>query len=63
MEQKNSEWNAAFLGIGITGRVFHLFCIFHLGDWNSQGWTGLYTLVVPSLSRKFIKNSHQNWPV
>ena len=28
-----------------------------------QGWTGMYTLVVPSLSAKFIKNSHQNLPV
>ena len=28
-----------------------------------QGWTGMYTLVVPSLSTKFIKNSHQNLPV
>ena len=23
-----------FLEIGRTGRVFHLFCLFHLGDWN-----------------------------
>ena len=29
----------------------------------NQGWTGMYTLVVPSLSTKFIKNSHQNLPV
>ena len=28
-----------------------------------QGWTGTYTLVVPSLSTKFIKKSHQNLPV
>ena len=28
-----------------------------------QGWTGMYTLVVPSLSTKFIKSSHQNLPV
>ena len=28
-----------------------------------QGSTGMYTLVVPSLSTKFIKNSHQNLPV
>ena len=28
-----------------------------------QGWTGMYTLVVPSLSTKFIKDSHQNLPV
>ena len=28
-----------------------------------QEWTGMYTLVVPSLSTKFIKNSHQNLPV
>ena len=30
---------------------------------DCQGWTGMYTLVVPSLSTKFIKNSHQNLPV
>ena len=30
---------------------------------NLQGWTGMYTLVVPSLSMKFIKNSHQNLPI
>ena len=24
-----------FLGIGRTGRVFHLFCLFHLREWNS----------------------------
>ena len=29
----------------------------------SQGWTGMYTLVVPSLSTKFIKNNHQNLSV
>ena len=28
-----------------------------------QGWTGTYTLIVPSLSTKFIKNSHKNLPV
>ena len=28
-----------------------------------QGWTGMYTLVVPSSSTKFIKNSQQNLPV
>ena len=28
-----------------------------------QGWIGMYTSVVPSLSTKFIKNSHQNLPV
>ena len=28
-----------------------------------QGWTGMYTLVVPTLSAKFIKNSNQNLPV
>ena len=28
-----------------------------------QGWTGMYTLMVPSLSTKFIKNSHQNLSV
>ena len=27
---------------------------------KKQGWTGMYTLVVSSLSTKFIKNSHQN---
>ena len=32
-------------------------------DEVAQGWTGMYTLVVPSLSTKFIKNSHQNLPV
>ena len=30
---------------------------------GGQRWTGTYTLVVPSLSTKFIKNSHQNLPV
>ena len=30
---------------------------------GNQGWTGMYTLVVPSLSMKFIKNSHKNLPV
>ena len=25
---------------------------------EDQGWIGIYTLVVPSLSMKFIKNSH-----
>ena len=25
---------------------------------DRQGWTGMYTLMVPSLSTKFIKNSH-----
>ena len=24
-----------FLGIGRTGKVFHLFCLFHLREWNS----------------------------
>ena len=28
-----------------------------------QGWTGVYTLVAPSLSAKVIKNSHQNLSV
>ena len=28
-----------------------------------QGWTGMYTLVIPSLSAKFIKNSQQKLPV
>ena len=28
-----------------------------------QVWTGMYTLVFPSLSTKFIKNSHQSLPV
>ena len=28
-----------FLGIGRTGRVFHLFCPFHLREWNSwKNW-------------------------
>ena len=31
-----------FLGIGRTGRVFHLFGLFHLREWNSwkrrNGW-------------------------
>ena len=30
---------------------------------GDQGWTGMYTLVAPSLSAKFIENSHQNLPV
>ena len=30
---------------------------------TAQGWTGMYILVDPSLSTKFIKNSHQNFPV
>ena len=30
---------------------------------TAQGWTGMYILVVPFLSTKFIKNSHQNLPV
>ena len=30
---------------------------------ENQGWRGMYTLVVPSLSTKFIKNSHKNLPV
>ena len=34
-----------------------------LGRCVSQGWTGMYTSVAPSLSTKFIKNSHQNLPV
>ena len=29
----------------------------------SQGWTGMYILVVPSLYAKFITNGHQNLPV
>ena len=29
----------------------------------TQGWTGMCTSVTPSLSSKFIKNSHQNFPV
>ena len=28
-----------------------------------KGWKGMYILVVPSLSTKFIENSHQNLPV
>ena len=28
-----------------------------------QGWTDMYTLMVLSLSTKFIENSHQNLPV
>ena len=28
-----------------------------------QEWTGVYTLVVPSLSQKFIKNGQQNFPI
>ena len=28
-----------------------------------QGWTGMCILVVPSLSVKLIKNSHQNLPI
>ena len=27
---------------------------------EGQGWTGIYTLMVSSLSTKFIRNSHQN---
>ena len=34
-----------------------------LNQLRFQGWTGMYTLVVPSLSTTFIKNSHQNLPV
>ena len=30
---------------------------------EAQGWTSMYTLVVPSLSMKFIKNSHKNLPI
>ena len=33
------------------------------GHSNEQGWTGMYTLVVPSLSAKLIKNSRQNLPI
>ena len=32
-------------------------------DPGIQGWTGMYTLVVPPLSAKLIKNSHQNLPI
>ena len=35
----------------------------YINHGKEQGWTGMYTLVVPSLSTKFIKNSHQNLPV
>ena len=31
--------------------------------WTNQGWTDMDTLLVPSLSTNFIKNSHQNLPV
>ena len=31
-----------------------------MADIKNQGW---YTLVVPSLSTEFIKNSHRNLPV
>ena len=30
---------------------------------HRPGRTGFYTLVLPSLSTKFIENSHQNFPV
>ena len=57
--------------------LYAVLCVFvlysHYGDGSYskkldghqafQGWTGMYTLVVPSLSTKFIKNSHQNLPV
>ena len=33
------------------------------GSCQCQGWTGMYTLVVPSLSAKLIKNNHQNLPI
>ena len=33
------------------------------GRGDMQGWTGMYTLAVPSLSAKLIKNSHQNLPI
>ena len=37
--------------------------IYEIDLYGFQGRTGMYTLVVPSLSTKFIKNSHQNLPV
>ena len=48
--------------------VHHFWELFLCRTFNSpffkaQGWTGMYILVVPSLSTKFIKNSHQNLPV
>ena len=39
----------------------HSFYIRNTRDY--QGWTDMYTLVVPSLSTKFIKNSHKKLPV
>ena len=34
-----------------------------LSGCRQQGWTGMYILVVSSLSVKLIKNSHQNLPI
>ena len=34
-------------------------CILLVRPYVRHGWTGMYTLVAPSLSTKFIKNSHQ----
>ena len=30
---------------------------------DTQGWTDMYTLVVPSLSAELIKNSYQKLPI
>ena len=49
----SSEWP----GLGWFGSVGEPLAL------RFQGWTGMYTLVVPSLFTKFIKNSHQNLPV
>ena len=50
MEQKNSKCNVTFfLGIGRSGRVFHLFCLFHLTESGTAGRARITEIVVIGL--------------